>query len=100
MGTDVTGEFHITKIGKQTLEEILHYIDPDGTSKSVQRIRKQIASFSMYPERVDAEVLNGLANITVRLRPESSSILGLVKVEDIKIYRVPVSRILKIIKTK
>jgi len=50
----------------------------------------------MYPERVDAEVLNGLANITVRLRPASSSILGLVKVEDIKIYRVPVSSSLAI----
>ena len=74
---------HITHIGKETLDRLLVFMDPEGSNPTLSNVRAKLKFAN--PSRVTVEVARGQLNLTIQFQ---GSLIPTVKLERIPIAKM------------
>lgn len=96
---DLEGSANITRIGKQVLDKMLLFLDPDGTNPSITQVRGLLGSLQKQPELVTMDLKNQRMTMKIRVVDTGFSLLSLftsfIDLSEFTIPRIPIADILR-----
>ncbi|MCK4594805.1 hypothetical protein KAU45_09915 [bacterium] len=96
---EVEGSINITRIGKEVLDKMLLFLDPEGTNPSITQVRGLLGNIQKKPELVTMEIKNQRMTMKIRTADTGYSLLALftsfIDLSEFTIPRIPIADILR-----
>jgi hypothetical protein len=96
---DVEGSVNITRIGKEVLDKMLLFLDPEGTNPSITQVRGLLGRIQKKPDLVTMDIKNQRMTMKIRIVDTGFSLLALftsfIDLSEFTIPRIPIAEILK-----
>lgn len=96
---DVEGSVNITRIGKEVLDKMLLFLDPEGTNPSITQVRGLLGGFQKQPDLVTMDLKNQRMTMKIRVVDTGFSLLSLftsfINLSEFTIPRIPIADIMR-----
>ena len=87
---DVEGSINITRIGKEVLDKMLLFLDPEGTNPSITQVRGLLGGLQKKPDLVTMDLKNQRMTMTIRIVDTGFSLLSLfTSFIDLSLFTIP-----------
>gem|GEM_PF-3401440 len=96
---DLEGSANITRIGKEVLDKMLLFLDPEGTNPSIIQVRGLLGSLQKQPDLVTMDLKNQRMTLKIRVVDTGFSLLSLftsfIDLSEFTIPRIPIADIMR-----
>jgi len=96
---DLEGSVNITRIGKEVLDKMLLFLDPEGTNPSITQVRGLLGGFQKQPDLVTMDLKNQRMTMKIRVVDTGFSLLSLftsfINLSEFTIPRIPIADIMR-----
>jgi hypothetical protein len=96
---DLEGSVNITRIGKEVLDKMLLFLDPEGTNPSITQVRNLLGSLQKKPELVTMDLARERMTMKIRIVDTGFSLLSLftsfIDLSEFTIPRIPIADIVR-----